>query len=74
MVGIDLRRLFWHQWSVLGSTIGNRREYAEIVKLAGAGNLWPVVDRVVPFSDAITAFERLTRGEQVGKLVVEVAQ
>jgi NADPH:quinone reductase-like Zn-dependent oxidoreductase len=74
MVNLDLRRLFWHQWSILGSTIGTHREYTEIVKLAGEGKLWPVVDRVVPFSEAITAFDRLERGEQFGKLVIEVAQ
>ncbi len=32
MVSLDLRRLFWHQWSILGSTLGSRREYAEIVR------------------------------------------
>lgn len=74
MVSLDLRRLFWHQWSLLGSTLGSRREYAEIVGLAGQGKLWPVIDRTVPLEEAITAFERLHRGEQVGKLVIEVAQ
>ena len=74
MIGLDLRRLFWHQWSILGSTLGNRREYAEIVKLAGEGKLWPVVDQVVPLDEALTAMNRLKRGEQVGKLVIEVTR
>jgi NADPH:quinone reductase-like Zn-dependent oxidoreductase len=74
MVGLDLRRLFWHQWSILGSTLGSRRDYAEIVKLAGEGKLWPVIDRVVPLAEAVGAVGRLKRGEQVGKLVIEVAE
>lgn len=74
MVSLDLRRLFWHQWSLLGSTLGNQREYAEIVQLAGEGKLWPVIDRLVPLEQALDAFERLSRNEQVGKLVIEVAQ
>ena len=73
MVSLDLRRLFWHQWSLLGSTLGGREEYAEIVRLAHQGRLWPVVDRVVPLADAARAIDRLNRGEQVGKLVIEVA-
>jgi NADPH:quinone reductase-like Zn-dependent oxidoreductase len=73
-VGLDLRRLFWHQWTILGSTLGSRSDYAEIVKLAGEGKLWPVVDRVVSLADALSAVSRLKRGEQVGKLVIEVAQ
>jgi NADPH:quinone reductase-like Zn-dependent oxidoreductase len=73
MVSIDLRRLFWHQWSILGSTLGSRREYAEITALAHEGRLWPVVDRTVSLDDGPAAFARLERGEQTGKLVIEVA-
>jgi NADPH:quinone reductase-like Zn-dependent oxidoreductase len=72
-IELDLRRLFWHQWSLLGSTMGSRREYREIVRLAGQGRLWPIVDRVVPLEIAIDAFSRLASGEQFGKLVVEVS-
>jgi NADPH:quinone reductase-like Zn-dependent oxidoreductase len=72
-VELDLRRLFWHQWSLLGSTMGSQAEYREIVRLAGEGQLWPHVDQVVPFDRAIEAYERLARGEQTGKLVVELA-
>jgi NADPH:quinone reductase-like Zn-dependent oxidoreductase len=68
----DLRRLFWRQWSILGSTMGNRREYAEIVRLAHQGRLWPVVDQVVPLSRGADAYARMQRGEQTGKLVIEV--
>jgi len=74
MVSLDLRRLFWHQWSILGSTLGSRREYAEVVGHAAQGRLWPIIDLVVPLEQALAAFERLQRGEQVGKLVIEVAQ
>jgi NADPH:quinone reductase-like Zn-dependent oxidoreductase len=73
-VSFDLRRLFWHQWSILGSTMGNRREFAEIVRLAQEGKLWPVVDSVVPLADGAAAYERMQRGEQIGKLVIEVSQ
>jgi NADPH:quinone reductase-like Zn-dependent oxidoreductase len=72
-VSIDLRRLFWYQWSILGSTLGGHAEYAEIVRLAHEGKLWPVVDRVVPLADGVAAFHRLEQGEQNGKLVIEVA-
>jgi NADPH:quinone reductase-like Zn-dependent oxidoreductase len=73
MITLDLRRLFWHQWSILGSTLGSRREYAEIVALAQEGRLWPVIDATVPLNDGPAAFARLQRGEQTGKLVIEVA-
>jgi NADPH:quinone reductase-like Zn-dependent oxidoreductase len=71
-VGLDVRRLFWHQWSILGSTMGNAAEYAEIVRRLGQGELRPVVDRVYPLERAGEAFERLAKAQQLGKVVVEV--
>ena len=71
-VGLDVRRLFWHHWSILGSTMGNAAEYAEVVRRLGKGELRPVVDRVYPWEQAPAAFERLAKGEQFGKVVVEV--
>ena len=73
MVSLDLRRLFWHQWSILGSTMGSHREFAEIVRLAHEGRLWPVVDSVVPLEEGAVAYGRMQRGEQTGKLVIEVS-
>src|SRR6266566_3364603 len=71
-VSLDLRRLFWHHWSLLGSTMGNAAEYAEVVRRLGQGELRPVVDRVYPLAEARVAFERLARAEQLGKVVVEL--
>lgn len=71
-VGLDVRKLFWHQWTILGSTMGSHREFAEVVALAARGELWPTVDRVVPLAGAVEAYRRLERGEQDGKLVIEV--
>jgi NADPH:quinone reductase-like Zn-dependent oxidoreductase len=70
----DLRRLFWRQLTILGSTMGNAVEYREIVRQLGTGQLRPIVDRIYPLADARAAFERLERGEQLGKIVVQVAE
>ncbi len=72
MVQMDIRRLFWHQYTILGSTMGNHREFAEVAAHFGAGRLRPVVDRVYPMGEARAAFERMAKGEQFGKLVVEI--
>lgn len=72
-VGLDLRRVFWYQWSILGSTMGNAAEYTEIVRLLSAGELRPIVDRVFSFGEARAAYERLDRGEQLGKIAIQIA-
>jgi NADPH:quinone reductase-like Zn-dependent oxidoreductase len=71
-VSLDLRRLFWHHWSILGSTMGSAAEYAEILRRLGQGELRPIVDRVYSLAQAKEAYERLARGEQLGKVVVEI--
>ncbi len=69
----DLRRVFWYHYTLMGSTMGNAREFAEIVRLLGAGVLRPVVDSVTPLRQARAAFERMAAGNHFGKLVLEGA-
>jgi zinc-binding alcohol dehydrogenase/oxidoreductase len=73
-VTLDIRRLFWFQWSLLGSTMGSDREFRDIVALGERGRLRPVIDSVIPLAEGVRAFERLQAGEQLGKLVIEVTQ
>jgi NADPH:quinone reductase-like Zn-dependent oxidoreductase len=74
MVVTDVRKLFWYQWSILGSTMGSLEEYKTVVALAAQGKLWPDVDLVVPFAESKRAFQRLEQAEQFGKVVIEVAR
>ena len=73
MVTTDVRRLFWNQWSILGSTMGNDAEFAAVVSHFRAGHLRPPVDRVYPLTEGRAAFERLARSEQFGKIVVDLS-
>lgn len=68
----DLRRVFWHQYTIMGSTMGNDTEFREVVRKLGQGHLRPVVDSTYPLAQARAAFERLERGEQLGKIAVEI--
>jgi NADPH:quinone reductase-like Zn-dependent oxidoreductase len=72
MVQTDVRKLFWHQWTIMGSTMGNDRELDAIVLALGEGALVPPVDSVFPFENARAAYERLATGEQFGKIVLRV--
>ena len=68
----DVRRLFWYQWTIMGSTMGNEAEFREIVRQLGEGNLKPTVDSTFPFDRGVDAFRRLESGQQFGKVVVEM--
>jgi len=72
MLVTDVRRLFWGQYTILGSTMGNDAEYAAIVGELAAGRLRPLVDRVFSFSQVRDAYAYLERAEQLGKVAVEI--
>jgi NADPH:quinone reductase-like Zn-dependent oxidoreductase len=72
MLETDVRKLFWNQWTILGSTMGSEAEFAAIVEHFNAGRLRPPVDHVYTLDDAVQAYERLASGEQFGKVVVTI--
>jgi len=73
MLQTDVRRLFWNQWTIMGSTMGSDVEFAAIVKELRAGRLVPPVDSEFPLERGADAFARLQSGEQFGKVVVTVS-
>ena len=73
IVETDVRRLFWNQWSILGSTMGNDAEFDAVVGELRAGRLLPVVDREFRLDQGRAAFERLADPARFGKVVVHVS-
>jgi len=72
MAQLDVRRVFDRQVTIYGSTMGSRSDFDQLVALAGEGRLHPVIDRSFPLQAAAEAQERLARGEQFGKIVLEI--
>lgn len=68
--GLDLTHLFARQLSVLGSYMGRKSELVEASAPFFDGKLTPVVDEVLPLSQARAAHERLESGQQFGKIVL----
>jgi NADPH:quinone reductase-like Zn-dependent oxidoreductase len=66
----DLNRLFFLQLRVVGSTMGTRGELAGLLNLCDAAGIRPIVDEVLPMSDARRGFERLVAGNVFGKIVL----
>jgi NADPH:quinone reductase-like Zn-dependent oxidoreductase len=72
IVQMDVRRLFWNQWDIMGSTMGNESEFEAVTGEFHAGHLMPLVDSVFDISQGRQAFERLQSGQQFGKIVVRI--
>lgn len=69
---LDVRKLFWNQWTIMGSTMGNDEEFDAIVRELRAGRLLPPVDRVFSLDEGRSAFGRLASAEQFGKVVISL--
>lgn len=65
----ELTRIFFLQLSVIGSTMGTRDELAALVTMLDATGARPLVDRVLPMTDAAEGFAAMAGGEQFGKIV-----
>ncbi len=70
---IDLRRVFFLQLELLGSTMGNRQQLAELAELMASRGIAPVIDSVYPFDRAAEALARLESGEAFGKIVLDLS-
>ncbi|HEY1268765.1 MAG TPA: zinc-binding dehydrogenase [Candidatus Binatia bacterium] len=69
----DLRRVFWNNLSIFGSTLGSREEFRQVVNFFCNTNMRPIIDQVFPLKDAAAAHERMERAEQFGKIVLHIA-
>lgn len=67
---VDLRRIFWKQISLLGSTMGAPAEFAEMVAMVEQHKIVPLADKVFPLSDGDAAFDAMDNAEQFGKIVL----
>jgi NADPH:quinone reductase-like Zn-dependent oxidoreductase len=73
LVETDVRRLFWNQWTLMGSTMGSDAEYDAVVSEFVAGRLAPVIDSVHSLEHGAEAMARLASGAQFGKVVVRIS-
>ncbi|MEX1248721.1 MAG: zinc-binding dehydrogenase [Anaerolineales bacterium] len=71
-IEIDNRYIFSKHLSILGSTMGTRTDFAEVMDLVFKGELQPVIDRSFPLEEARAAHQRMEAGEQMGKIVLEI--
>jgi NADPH:quinone reductase-like Zn-dependent oxidoreductase len=66
----DLRQIFFRQVQVIGSTMGSQREFLDVMKCVFRGQLKPVIDRVLPLSEARKGHELIEQRAVFGKIVL----
>ncbi len=69
---IDNRFMFAKHLSIIGSTMSHLKDFKTVMDLVVAGKLKPVMDKTFPLKDAAAAQEMLGRGEQLGKITLDI--
>jgi NADPH:quinone reductase-like Zn-dependent oxidoreductase len=69
---VALRKLFWRQVSLLGSTMGSPADWSAMTAFVADHGIRPVVSDVFPLERAAEALDLMERGGQFGKIVVRM--
>lgn len=69
---INIRRLFWNQLAVIGSTMGSVSDVSDMLRMVAGAQMRPIVDRTYSLDDARAALEHLESGDHFGKVVLSI--
>ena len=69
--GLEIPRLFFNQTRIQGTTMGSNAEFKAMLDFVSENKIEPVVDRVLPMSEAVAAHKLLESFGQMGKVVLQ---
>lgn len=70
---VDVRRFYFAQQTILGTTMGSPRDFAGLLALIQERPRWrPIIDRTLPLDQAAQAHELMERREHTGKIVLSI--
>lgn len=67
---LPIRSIFFPQISLIGTSMGSREEFVQMLEWVEKHKIHPVVDSVYSLQDAAQAFERMEKGEQFGNIAI----
>ncbi len=67
-----MRKVFWKQVSILGTTMGSPRDFRGLVEFVEAHRIVPDVDESFPLERVDEALDRMASGAQSGKIVLTI--
>ena len=69
---LPMRKVFWKMISLLGTTMGSPKDFADLVAFVEAHRIVPDVDETFPLARANDALDRMQSGAQSGKIVLTI--
>ncbi len=71
-VALNLRKIFFHSISILGSTMGSRAELVQLLLLAGQGQIEPAIGALRPLAEGADAMQLLDDRAVFGKVILDL--
>ncbi|MBL9216306.1 MAG: zinc-binding dehydrogenase [Opitutaceae bacterium] len=68
--GLNLRKAFFRQINLLGTTMGSPADFAGMTQFIEAKKIVPTVDRVYPLDEAEAALRHMEAGGHFGKIIL----
>lgn len=69
---VPIRSIFFPQVSLIGTSMGSREEFVQMLRWMEQHDIHPVIDGVYPLQDITKAFKRMEMGEQFGNLAIRI--
>ncbi len=64
--------IFWKQISIHGTTMGNKEEFKKMIDFVSSKKIRPVIDSIYSIQEINLAFDKMAKGEQFGKIVINM--
>ena len=71
---LPMRRIFWKQLSLLGTTMGSPADFAAMVRFVEEHKIVPLADQVFPLAEGDAAVTSMEQSEGFGKIVLTVRE
>nr|WP_208752163.1 zinc-binding dehydrogenase [Bacillus cereus] len=71
-IELPLRALFYNQIDIMGTSMGSREEFNEMIRFIEKYKIKPIMDKVYSLEEAIQALSRMEQGEQFGNIALRM--
>jgi NADPH:quinone reductase-like Zn-dependent oxidoreductase len=68
---VPVRTFYTKQITMTGALLGTKRQLEQLVQFIVAKKIEPVIDSVMPLSEAVAAHERMEQGLHAGKMLLD---
>ncbi|MDQ3015245.1 MAG: zinc-binding dehydrogenase [Bacteroidota bacterium] len=72
MQDISPQRIFWKQLDILGSSMGSPEDFEDMLAFVNLHQIRPIVSHTFPLDKANEALEVVAKGEQFGKVCIDI--